>query len=255
MNKDCTDIYCKKFHLKNMCYFFLFENCKFGNKCKDNHTFNRKSICFTERQLTKEVIDDTTLMKLIRLSEDKYSIKFCINKSKCEYNCDSLHCCKYHFTGQKCNFSMSDCVHGHSLYDNNNSKNSEHNLNVLSKRDLNDVNELDLRNFICDAYKCFKSKCKSVSNPGKSSFQNSETNSRVKQPVYCSKSADLSKNNQNITKSTLVKDTQACVKCKSTELSRSHPNLKSAPKSNCDCKYCLVCYFDISGTEKCIFHK
>jgi hypothetical protein len=234
-----------------MCFYFLFGNCKYGNKCQKDHTFNRRSICFSERQLTKEIIDDITLMKLIRLSENRYSIKFC-NTPDCDYDCDSLHCCKYHFGGQQCNFSNKDCAHGHSLHD---SKDGQHNEIVLQKRDLNDVNELDLRNFIVDSYKCFKAKCNSVNKTVKISTQNVETNSHSKSSSESAKKNSSSKIGDTKSKLTLVVDDQICVNCKSTEPSRLHPYLRSASKSNCQCKYCLICFFKLVDSDKCIFHK
>ena len=208
-----------------MCYFFLYDICKYGNKCENSHSFNRRALCFYQRYLTKSLVDDVTLMKILRLSASKYSITFCHNR--CDgVSCDSLHCCKYQMTGKQCNNSKSTCEHSHSLFDNK----DDHNYKLLASKGLNDVNELDLRNYIHDAYYCCKSKLKMKIQASISMPVSSTIKSEVDQSIISHKRINQ------------------CVLCKETD------NLQKIPETSCNCKYCFICFFQVKFTGKCKIH-
>lgn len=163
IDSKCTDKNCNKFHMEDNCYYNLFEVCKYGSKCSKSHVINRSANCFQNRKLNLSLIDNTTLVKLIRLSEQE-SIKIC-TKSDFEYcngQCDSLHCCRYHMTGRKCNNNGKTCSHGHSF--DKDAKTFAHNKKILESRNLFNVPEVDLRNYVHDAFYSLKIKCKKPFN-------------------------------------------------------------------------------------------
>ena len=234
--------------MDRMCYFYLYDRCKYGEKCDNRHSFNRRAVCFKQRNLTKNLVDDITLMKLVRLSECKYAIKFCSN-GKCDGSCDNLHCCKYQMTGRQCNNSKDTCDHGHAVYESK----GDHNYELLASRDLQDVNELELRSYIHDAYYCVKSKLQILGRASSSTSMNTQEQidckhgnqkkggARAKNTVSfdatASNSCDLSQ-----------RVVEQCVLCKGTDM------LQKIPDASCDCQYCFVCFFKVKFESKCKIH-
>lgn len=165
----CTDPECQRFHLGQMCYYYVTSKCQFGSKCTKKHRFNRWRGVFAYRKLTDQVISDDSICKLIRLSE-KQSIRICnyLKESDNEVEeiemtcsgewpiCDSLHICKHSLTGASCKKSSQSCVYRHGLFD---EINKSHNECVLEARGLNELIESDLWRYCFDAYHCKKIKC------------------------------------------------------------------------------------------------
>jgi hypothetical protein len=138
-----------------MCFYFVYASCKYGKRCRQSHTFKRHWSCFSQRKLFTS-LDQQQILKLVRLSELQ-SIKICSleDYDECQGECDSFHVCKFHFTGRMCNKAADECLHGHAL-----SKYAAHNERILTSRQLNNIGELDLRNYLHDGYHSFKQKTK-----------------------------------------------------------------------------------------------
>ena len=177
-------------------------------------------------------------MKLIRLCE-KSSIKICnfLNENKtlaCKGDCDSLHCCKFQMTGKTCLKPAEKCAHGHTLYD------SEHNRRVLSSKKLLNVNELDLRNFIHDAYYGKKIKFKI-------SFLSVETLSLKSEPS--TSNTTLSNSNLNkISKNVVVYDSnkdnsKGSIRKDYCDVCHLKDAKKGRTSMPCGCTYCFTCLF------------
>ncbi len=217
--------------MENMCYYFVYNKCKYSDKCTSRHRFDRKSPCFYRRKLNDfNFIDDVSLAKLIRLSEFKYSIKFCANQLKCSGDkCNCLHACKYHLTGKICNKTNETCDYGHSIFP----KENYHNYNILFDKNLIGFCEIDLRSYIHDAYHCFKIKSK-----------NSFT---LNYKTDCN-TTDTTNNTLNKTKI----DSNICCSCKSDNIFKV--------LDICKCKYCFICYFKLKYDHSnlnlnCLVHK
>ena len=211
---------------------------------------------FLSRQLDVNTIDDNSLAKLVRLS-NSFAIKIC-NSLKNDTNnnlklicsdesiCQSLHCCKFYFTTQNCVNSNSECLHGHSLFEN---YNKEHNEMILIKRNLKDSNPLDLRNYLYDAYHSKKLKTKQAL-PNTLIYEPKEINLNRKNYV---KKTDSSKSNKSKTKPNQIKVQNRDDK-KTETVCQICLKEKMFKRIDCDCIYCFNCYFKFKhtiGTKKC----
>jgi hypothetical protein len=152
-----VDKFCKKIHFSkgDVCWYHMFDNtCKFGNKCSNKHSLRYCELIQT-RGLNR--LNDFTLRNLLRLSK-QFEIKFCKSIETCSsFNCVSLHCCFHYYVHDDCIKKQNECVYGHNF-----DVHLDHNLKVLSKRNLDGYleNDDDIKTYLISAYFGIKKKRK-----------------------------------------------------------------------------------------------
>ena len=143
-----------------MCFFFIYQTCQYSaDKCRQSHNFNRRLPYLVERKLGDFAVDDISIMKLIRLSQEPFPINFCLGLDCNSTDCNSFHWCRHHMGKGFCNSSNGTCKYGHSLAGDS-FMDRLHNQRLLKAKGLDEIIELDLRNYIHDAYNCIKDKTK-----------------------------------------------------------------------------------------------
>lgn len=131
-------------HMYNTCWFYIFSDCQYKTQCNKTHAIQPLfgNPIINQRRLT--FINHLTLLKLMKLSMQK-KIAFC--NQYCNKNeCDSLHMCFHDFINQNCK-STRECQFGHTI-----NKYREHNLKVLKNRNLDNINEDIIKNYLKIAY-------------------------------------------------------------------------------------------------------
>lgn len=163
-NSECSNKLCKKFHINknNLCWFYLFDgSCKFADDCGNKH--NARS-CSVIKERGLHTLDDNILRKVLQLSK-LLATKFCRAKlNQClNKDCESLHCCYYHFILNSC--KDVKCSYGHSI-----GVQYKKNEKFLEQHGLSALNNEQIKIYIESSYTGIKisDKCvsKSIDTPG-----------------------------------------------------------------------------------------